>query len=404
MQRFTGIFLFLLLFLPLYSITHLWIEIPSFLITSFDWLPFVVFSIGLILCVIFYDSREFCLLIFIWGIFWLLQSFIWSKGLPGIKKEQLFDIISMLIPFNVLALYFLRERGLLNQYGLKRLVIILFEIGAVVLIIHYNHLGLSQNFVKNLFDSEVTQQTVLKQTTIVVWLLTVLILLFHWLFMAGFKNAVWLLALVSLLVSMHTVQNVLIATLYFIITGLIVIGGVIINAYHLAYKDELTLLPSRRALKQQLLSLGKNYSIAMLDVDHFKKLNDTYGHDVGDDVLKLLASQLVNVNGGGKAFRYGGEEFTVVFPGKDADFAAEQLDILREEIASTPFVIRHKKRPRKKPEQKRQLPVTKQINITVSIGVADKQIEHADPQAVIKSADKALYKAKERGRNQVVIA
>ena len=86
--------------------------------------------------------------------------------------------------------------------------------------------------------------------------------------------------------------------------------------YHKAYLDELTNLPTRRALKEEMLKLGNRYTIAMLDIDHFKKFNDTYGHTVGDQVLKFTAALMKSTGGGGKAFRYGGEEFVIIFPGK----------------------------------------------------------------------------------------
>ena len=403
MRPFAGLFLLLLLLLPVYSITQQWFVIPAVLLINLPWLPYAFIATGLILCVIFYNSREFCLLLVTGSIFWLLQNYVWSKGLPGITKEQLFDLLSIFLPANLMALYFLRERGLLNQHGIKRLVFILIEITVLIWLIHANKLGFSSWLARDFFNLEITRQTVLKQTVIIFWLITITSLMINWLFKGGFMNAIWLLALISLLISMHLVQNVLISTIYIIITSLILIAGIVIHAYNLAYRDELTLLPSRRALKQQLLALGKNYSIAMVDVDHFKKLNDTYGHDVGDDVLKLLASHLLSVEGGGKAFRYGGEEFTVVFPGKDAEYAAEYLDKLRQQIAISPFIIRHKKRPRKKPEKRKSSANTKQINITVSIGVSEKQEKHDNPQEVIKSADNALYNAKENGRNQVVV-
>lgn len=84
----------------------------------------------------------------------------------------------------------------------------------------------------------------------------------------------------------------------------------------MAYQDELTSLPGRRALKEYLLKLGSEYTIAMFDIDHFKKFNDTHGHDVGDQVLRMVASKLATVSGRGKSFRYGGEEFTLVFSEK----------------------------------------------------------------------------------------
>ena len=403
MRSFAGIFLLFALLLPVYSITQQWLDIPAVLVNNLPWIPYAIIATGLILCVIFYNSREFCLLVITGCTFWIFQNYVWSKGLPGIRREQLFDLLSFLLPANLLVFYFLRERGLLNQHGIKRLGIIFVEIAVIIWMIHADNLGFTSYIARDLFNHELTRLTVLKQTVIILWIITLSCLMIQWLIKDGFMNAIWLLSLFSLLIAMHLVQDVLLSTIYLIITCLILTGGVIINAYNLAYRDELTLLPSRRALKQQLLALGKNYAIAMVDVDHFKKLNDTYGHDVGDDVLKLLASHLNDVEGGGKAFRYGGEEFTVVFPGKDADHASEYLDKLRQQISTTPFIIRHKKRPRKKPDHRKQRSNTKRINITVSIGVAEKQDEHDNPQEVIKSADNALYKAKQNGRNQVVI-
>src|SRR5690606_25573480 len=114
--------------------------------------------------------------------------------------------------------------------------------------------------------------------------------------------------------------------------ALILCVAILLDSYHMAYRDELTGIPARRALNQLLLSLGSRYTIAMLDVDHFKKFNDTHGHDVGDQVLKMVAHKIADVKGGGKGFRYGGEEFTIVFPGKTIQQAEEHLEAVREAI------------------------------------------------------------------------
>ena len=140
----------------------------------------------------------------------------------------------------------------------------------------------------------------------------------------------------------------------------------------------------------------------MVDVDHFKKLNDNHGHDIGDEVLKMLAAHLQRVEGGGKAFRYGGEEFTIVFPGKDIGSATIYLEALRNNIACKPFGVRNKQRPKDKPSQKMtKSDNTKKLNVTVSIGVAEKQAKYNSTQDIMKSADEALYKAKKKGRNRV---
>ena len=89
--------------------------------------------------------------------------------------------------------------------------------------------------------------------------------------------------------------------------GLILLFAVLEHSYEVAYRDELTGLPGRRALNELLPQLGGRYAIAMGDVDHFKNFNDTYGHDAGDQVLRMVAGKLSRVAGGGRAFRYGGE-------------------------------------------------------------------------------------------------
>lgn len=403
MRFFNGLPAILFLFLPLYLISLYRPELPALLKDNTGWLPYAIFLIGLFLCVVFYNSREFCLLLVTGLCYWVFQSFIWSGSLPDIKKEHLFNLLSTLLPLNLLFYYLLNERGLLNRYGIKRIGLIVVQSLVVVWLVSSNQF-LFFNFLSHqLIITTLTEQTAMQQPVIIVWLAVFLAVLIDWLMQGGFMRAIWMLACIALFIAMYSFFNVLFATLYFIIAGLIISLGIIINAYNLAYRDELTHLPSRRALKQQLMALGKTYTIAMVDVDYFKKLNDTYGHDVGDDVLKLLASQLSTVEGGGKAFRYGGEEFTVVFSGKDAGHAVEHLEELRTRIASTPFVIRHKKRPRKKPEKNSQPAETKELNITVSIGVAEKHGEHDNPQEVIKSADNALYQAKQKGRNQVTV-
>ncbi len=193
------------------------------------------------------------------------------------------------------------------------------------------------------------------------------------------------------------------APLWATAAGLAVVLALVQHSYRMAYLDELTELPGRRALKEEMSRLRGNYTIAMLDVDHFKKFNDTYGHDVGDQVLRLVASRLRRAGGGGKAFRYGGEEFTVVFPGRTVDDAWDPLDELRETIEHTPMTLRAADRPKKKPShvQRGKGGGGQKVSVTISIGVAERSEKQPTPERVVKAADKALYKAKKNGRNQV---
>lgn len=176
------------------------------------------------------------------------------------------------------------------------------------------------------------------------------------------------------------------------------------NSHDLAYRDALTGLNGRRKLFERLAGLSRHYSLAMLDIDHFKSFNDTYGHDVGDDVLAMVASKIAQVGGGGEVFRYGGEEFTLIFNGRSKDDAMTYLDEVRELIATTPFIVRDKsKRKVGTPEQRGKGPRNnKKVQITVSIGVSEKGYGQEKAEQIIKAADKALYKAKKQGRNCVV--
>ncbi|MFA0072035.1 GGDEF domain-containing protein, partial [Vibrio breoganii] len=101
-----------------------------------------------------------------------------------------------------------------------------------------------------------------------------------------------------------------ISSTMFSLSGTLIIVYVMSASHDMAFNDQLTNIPGRHALEVDMKHLGRKYSMAMVDIDHFKTFNDTYGHDIGDDVLKLVARILRETTGGAKAYRYGGEEFT----------------------------------------------------------------------------------------------
>lgn len=172
------------------------------------------------------------------------------------------------------------------------------------------------------------------------------------------------------------------------------------------YTDELTGLPNRRALDEYLRTLGRRYSIAMVDVDHFKRFNDRYGHDEGDNALRLVARVLAG-SSQGRVFRYGGEEFAVVYRSRSKEAAAERLEAAREKLATREFWIRSAKpirqRGSKKDRGQTSLTGRMRVKITASFGVAERS-SRTQPASVMKQADRALYQAKKRGRNRVVAA
>jgi len=194
------------------------------------------------------------------------------------------------------------------------------------------------------------------------------------------------------------------ATLFLASAQLALLVGLIEDSYRLAFHDELTGLPGRRALDETLRSLGGTFSIAMVDIDHFKRFNDRHGHDAGDQVLRMVSDHLAGTTGG-RAYRYGGEEFAIVFPGKGPADVRHDLDALRASIAERKFTLRAPDRPKSKPDKpKKRAGSAKRVTVTVSIGAAGTNSRRRSPASVLKAADKALYRAKRAGRNRLVAA
>jgi GGDEF domain-containing protein len=213
-----------------------------------------------------------------------------------------------------------------------------------------------------------------------------------------------------------------IASAYFATAAFLLAVSIVETSYLLAYHDELTTLPSRRAFHDALLRVVPPYSIAMVDIDHFKRCNDTYGHDTGDQVLRLVASRLSRVSGGGQAYRCGGEEFAILFPGKTTSDVVEHLEKLRSGIEASTLRLRGKDRRQdargpdrrssrgrgRSPDRKaiRQLlssTSTTEISVTASIGVATSR-QDCSAEEIVQAADKALYRAKAAGRNRIETA
>ena len=207
--------------------------------------------------------------------------------------------------------------------------------------------------------------------------------------------------------------------------GLALVGGAGWASYRMAFLDALTGLPGRRMLDERMARLGRRWSVAMIDVDHFKKFNDRYGHDVGDQVLRMVAAKLRS-HFGANAFRYGGEEFSVIFPGRSEREARLRCEAFREDVAGHEMILRAQDRPAKAPPKKRvgkaaagkatgaakgkaKAGAAKAgkgakrdgVSVTVSVGIARRTAKRRRYEVVLKAADVALYDAKKGGRNRV---
>ncbi len=320
-----------------------------------------------------------------------------ASGAGGEVGRAIFGVLTVLVPLDLAALAWLPERGLLARPGRVALVGLGAEIVLLILLCQPLFLPLTGW----LDVSQVPGLGALPQPALIVFALAFLMVVWRAVRQgtALEGGAVW--TVVATFLALSAGGGGLDSTVYLATGGLILVMSLIETWHGMAYDDELTGLSSRRALNEALARLSGTYTVAMVDVDHFKRFNDVHGHDVGDQILRMVGARLAAVGGGGRAFRYGGEEFAVLFPGKTVDQAREYLESLRRTIEGAPFTLRSMARPRVRPEPPTAGGPRERLAVTVSIGVAAAGVGAVTPNDVVQAADAALYRAKQGGRNQV---
>ncbi len=366
--------------------------------------PYAVLGVGTFLGWRFHRS---------WFAFAILTIFLCdSVLLHGATRQHVgsgtarlfFYTSALLLPLNLGILSFasVREKGPMASRIRLGLGLILFQL-LVFAICHYQRARQGSSFLEQLLTSGgFVGWTPIARMGLLVFGLVFLLSAIRFVRHPSPIDSGFLWALIAILLALHVKQIGSVSSFYLSTAGLILIVSLIETSYSLAYHDELTGLPGRRALNEALHRLGDSYTVAMVDVDHFKKFNDQHGHVAGDQVLRMVAANLERIVGGAKAFRYGGEEFLLLFPGKSVSNAIPSLDALRKAIAASDFTLRGKDRPHKKPETPKPAgSPRKKTSITVSIGIAERDAHHSQPIQVIQAADRALYRAKEGGRNRL---
>jgi len=361
---------------------------------------------GMLLAWRFHSSRIFLALTV---IFLAHQAAAISSGQPPYIPST-FHALAVLVPVNFVLVSMMQERGF-TLASVGPLALFLFVQGLTVTVF----CGAGAR-VRNL-----SAAVALPQYAVVVLISVAIFLGVRFFLNCKPVDSALLWSLAAFTLALRSAASFRAATTYWVASGFILATSIIENSYLLAYHDELTSLPSRRAYSDAILRLRAPYSIAVVDIDHFKRFNDTYGHDTGDQVLRLVASHLARVTGGGEAYRCGGEEFNILFPGKSTAEAFDHLEQLRESIERAEFRMRRgndrrqvprgpdrrnqKNRTRvRKGDAIRQLAEDKYVSalsVTVSIGVATAATDKSTPQATLEAADKALYRAKANGRNRV---
>ncbi|HQA07657.1 MAG TPA: GGDEF domain-containing protein [Syntrophomonadaceae bacterium] len=362
------------------------------------WVPYLLLLLTGLLAYRFNQSNIFYLAVLFLLVHSLLDSNLKLADLSRTHPDLIYSLTVIAVPLNLLLFGSLQERGIISQWGLLKLIFIISELAGAAWLIRSTPTG-----IMSLLNAGSTAWTIagVAPLSILVLGISILVCLVKLRLKGSFFDATAVGMLVSLIWLMYYRHIPAAPAMFTSSLGLLMIIYIIQSTYSMAYLDELTEIPGRRAMHDEMMKLSGTFAVAIADIDFFKKFNDNYGHEVGDQLLRMVAARLKQITGGGKAFRYGGEEFVVIFPGKKMDDVLPHLDKVRQQIAQTGFAIRGKDRPKKKPKKIKPAQKVKRVSVTISIGVAEKSPVCKTPQEVLAAADKALYRAKNSGRNRV---
>ncbi len=392
---------------PLFILATIWLGMNNVIVVTqanlgfASNLPFVLFLAIIALSHAFKQSRIAMVASAMLLAYWLVQSRLQTPLSTGTTLLEL-CLLSFLSPVACMLVYPMRDTGLFSRTYLIFLVTLsLFALWCYIILSYFSAGGFEQVNETFLFVvPEVSRLPLVLVLYLValVCISAILLLRYNRIIDAVVYSSITLTSTTYVFFHIPYIS----VTMFSLVAVLLLIY-LLSASYELAFNDRLTNIPGRLALDSDLKHLGRKYSIAMVDIDHFKQFNDTYGHDTGDDVLKLVAARLQEVGGKAKVYRYGGEEFTVIFKNKAVKEALPHLDTLRENIENYQMVLRDSERPkndRQGTKRRGKAQPNKTVTITVSIGVCD-NTKRTKVEDVIKSADQALYKAKKAGRNQV---
>ena len=374
---------------------------------------------GMLLAWRFHSSRSFFALLVLFLAQGALALFVEGPVSPGTPAWHALEAVAVLLPLDFVLIALMQERGF-SVPAAAPVGLILFVQFVIVAVLSRAAGQLPSTPAR---VHHLALPVPLPSYVLVVFAAAITFLLARFLFTHQPIDSALLWSLSAFFLSLRFTAITRVSTVYSATAAAILAASIVENSYLLAYHDELTTLPSRRAFNDALLRVQAPYSIAVVDIDHFKRFNDTYGHETGDQVLRLVAAGLARVTGGGQAYRCGGEEFNILFAGKTTAQVADHLEQLRAKIESSEFRTRGGDRRQAPRGSDRRNPGTSgrtrkgdairrlaqdsaaaALSVTVSIGVATSAKEGSDPERVLQAADKALYRAKANGRNRVETA
>jgi GGDEF domain-containing protein len=390
---------------------------------AIDFYYYTVFAAALLLAWRFHSSRVMFALLTLLLAHRSLEFFANGRIVSAGTGRIAFEAIAVLLPVNLVLFSQARERGWAIPVIAPRLALLFFESVFMALICRPGETSgpwlLHAAFLKR----DLFLWTPIPQVALLAFSFGFAVLLLRFVMHPKPLESGLLWSLVASFAGLQAGGVGRIGSAYFATSALLLLSSIIENSYMLAYHDELTALPSRRAFNDALLRLEAPYAIAVVDIDHFKKFNDNFGHDTGDQVLRMVGTRLAEVTGNGQAYRVGGEEFSILFRDNSMKEVLPHLEALRVAIQESVFHLRGLPERRsadrgtdRRSSRSRRVPSSQllrraraehsaqEFSVTVSMGVAEPSPGAKEVEQVIQAADKALYRAKRSGRNRVETA
>lgn len=350
-------------------------------------LPFTLVILNLVLAVLFNKSKLFFTLALVLTALLVLHT----RQTENRFFDLLFFCTGLLVPLNTLLLANTQERGILSMAGKFKMIGLAFQGALVIYCLLFQETWLSALKAYRFFPQAVQRNLVPDDLVAIIFILCLVIFILRDFFKRDSNQSVQFFSLAMLFMAFLKPNDVLWYSLFLSGCGLYYLLTLIKKSYTMAYLDDLTGIPGRRALNEDLQKLSGVFTLAMVDIDHFKQFNDKHGHDIGDEALRHVARSIKRALRGGRVYRFGGEEFTIIYPGKDTAHALINLEEVRRRIETEPLIST---------TASGKSSGGKKLPLTISLGFAESSVD-SRPSEVLKLSDQALYRAKEKGRNQV---
>jgi len=373
-------------------------------------LPYILLGLGALMALLSNHALEAGITISLLCAYWVIQSFLQSP-LSSQPASQVFYLLTVLSPTLMITYTLLPQSSSLQLQGLLAALLT-----PLIILMIAGLLAINQQLFLNTATTAINNTVAGSHLSTLSWLLyfvaICLCLRLSLYQQQSLHNSLLGCSLMSL-ITFGWIQLNSVSAFMFSGMGLLLCINLTVSLLQIGYRDDLTQIGNRRALQQTAKTLRGAYSVAMVDADYFKKINDQFGHDLGDQALRVIASLLKKTAEGGKPFRYGGEEFCLLFKGKTEQEVLDTLEACRQAIANYDIVVRDKKhRPTKSKQGETRRGASKRksnFRLTVSIGVASSDSANLNSslnpfEQVLKSAYQMLYRAKASGRNCIQAA